>query len=135
MVLFGGRSLVVKLLTVTQVTGVRFSSATQIQKEMDIKISDRALEKFIYSLEKPTIAKTLRVIDLLEEFGNKLGMPHSKKIAGNLFELRVSGKQEVRIFYTFYESKIVLLHGFVKKTQKTPEKEKRRALEKLEHLT
>jgi phage-related protein len=98
---------------------------------MEIRILDEALEKFIYSLEKPTIAKTLRVIDLLEEFGDKLGMPHSKKITGNLLELRISGKQEIRIFYTFYEGKIILLCGFVKKAQKTPEKETKKALRKL----
>jgi len=102
---------------------------------MEIRILDEALEKFIYSLEKSAIAKTLRVIDLLEEFGDKLGMPHSKKITGNLFELRISGKQEIRIFYAFREGKIILLCGFIKKTKKTPEKEKKRALEKLEELT
>lgn len=102
---------------------------------MEIRILDESLEKFICSLEKPTIAKTLRVINLLEEFGGKLGMPHSKKIIGNLLELRIPGKQEVRIFYTFCEDKIILLHGFVKKAQKTPEKEVQKALGKLERLT
>ncbi|PIZ93073.1 MAG: type II toxin-antitoxin system RelE/ParE family toxin [Candidatus Magasanikbacteria bacterium CG_4_10_14_0_2_um_filter_41_31] len=81
------------------------------------------LEKFIFGLKKETIAKILRTIDLLENFGNKLSMPHSKKVIGNLFELRVRGQIEVRIFYVFYKETIVLLHGFVKKTQKIPVKE------------
>jgi phage-related protein len=102
---------------------------------MEIRILNESLEKFIYNLEKPTIAKTLRVINLLEEFGGKLVMPHSKRITGNLLELRISGKQEVRIFYTFCEDKIILLHGFVKKIQKTPEKEIQKALGKLKRLT
>jgi len=38
------------------------------------------LDKFIKSLEKPTIAKVLRIIDLLEKFGYNLGLPYSKKL-------------------------------------------------------
>ena len=50
-------------------------------------------------------------------------MPHSKKITGDLFELRIRGRQEIRILYTFYRSQIILLHGFIKKTPKIPPKE------------
>ncbi|MHA1658561.1 MAG: type II toxin-antitoxin system RelE/ParE family toxin [Promethearchaeota archaeon] len=84
---------------------------------MIVRIFDSSLEKFIVSLEKPTISKILRVIDLLEKFGQNLGLPHSKKIAVRLFELRIRGKQEVRIFYTFHKSQIILFHGFVKNSR------------------
>ena len=90
---------------------------------MEIKIFDSSLERFISSLEKNTIAKVLRVIDLLEEFGYSLEAPHTKKIADDIFELRIRGKQEIRILYTFQKQSVVLLHGFVKKTQKIPKKE------------
>lgn len=90
---------------------------------MKILFFDNKLEKFIWSLEKSTIAKVLRTIDLLEKFGNKLEMPHSKKIDGDLFELRVRGKQEVRIFYIFNEGGAVLLHACIKKTGKIPARE------------
>ncbi len=102
---------------------------------MKIQIFGESLEKFIKSLEKSTIAKVLRIIDLLEMFGHYLGMPHAKKISDQIFELRVRGKQEVRIFYTFYKNKIVLLHGFIKKSAKIPQKEINNALTKLKHLT
>jgi len=101
---------------------------------MEIRIFDESLEKFIKSLQKPTIAKLLRTIDLLEKFGQKLGLPHTKKISTRLFELRVPGKQEVRIFYSFHKSQIFLLHGFVKKSQKIPRREIRVALQKLKLL-
>jgi len=101
---------------------------------MEIRIFDTALEKFIKSLQKPTIAKVLRVIDLLEIFGPKLGTPHTKKISARLFELRVIGKQEIRIFYTFHKSQTFLLHGFVKKSQKIPQKEIKVAFQKLKLL-
>lgn len=98
---------------------------------MQIKIFDSILEQFIQSLEKATIAKVLRTIDLLERFGHQLGMPHSKKIGAALFELRVRGQQEIRIFYTFQNNTIVLLHGFIKKSQRIPKRELHTAHQKL----
>ena len=98
---------------------------------MEITFLDEALEKFIYSLESQTIAKVLRTIGLLEEFGNKLGMPHSKKVGAGLFELRIRGAQEIRLFYTFQKNKAVLLIGFIKKSNKIPHREIKRALNKL----
>lgn len=102
---------------------------------MNIHFFDTQLEKFINSLDEASIAKALRIIDLLEMFGRKLTLPHSKKVHAQLFELRIMGKQEVRIFYTFYKDKAVLLHGFVKKSKRIPNKEMRTALQKLRHLT
>lgn len=101
---------------------------------MEIHIFDSSLEKFIKSLQKPTIAKLLRTINLLEKFGQKLELPHTKKISTCLFELRVPSKQEVRIFYSFHKSQIFLLYGFVKKSQKIPRREIRVALQKLKLL-
>lgn len=101
---------------------------------MEVKIFDSGLGKFIQSLEKSTTAKVLRTIDLLESFGSKLGMPHSKKVAERLFELRVRGNQEVRIFYSFHKNSAVLLSGFLKKSDKTPRKEIEIALQKLKTL-
>lgn len=102
---------------------------------MEINIIDGFLDKFIYSLEKPTIAKVLRVIDLLEKFGHNLGLPHSKKVSAQLYELRIRGAQEVRLFYIFHKSRIFLLHGFIKKSQKIPRREIRFALKKRAGLT
>ena len=90
---------------------------------MEIRFTHDRLEKFIHGLKKPTIAKILRTLDLLERFGHQLGMPHSKPIESNLFELRVRGDQEVRLLYSFHNSRAIILHGFTKKTHKTPQKE------------
>jgi len=101
---------------------------------MEIHIFDTSLEDFVKSLQKSASAKVLRNIDLLEEFGARLGPPHAKKISSRLFELRIPGKQEIRIFYTFHKSQIFLLHGFVKKSQKTPQREIKIAIQKLNGL-
>ncbi len=84
---------------------------------------EKPVEKFIKTLSSPTLSKVLRSYDLLKKYGNLLSFPHSKKVGNNLFELRIRGKQEIRIFYTFRRDSIYLLHGFIKKSQKTLEKE------------
>ncbi len=89
---------------------------------MEIVFWDDSVNKFIKSLNKPTIAKTTRTIELLEFFGSKLTMPYSKKIGDNLFELRIRGAQEVRILFTFKNNKAILIHGFIKKDRKIPKR-------------
>ncbi len=89
---------------------------------MQIDLLD-SVETFLSSLQNKEIAKVLRTIELLEEFGNNLGMPHSRHMADGLLELRVRGTREIRIFYCFHKNKAVLLHACIKKTQKTLDKE------------
>lgn len=101
---------------------------------MDIIFLDDEINKFIYTLPKETIAKVLRTLDLLEKFSYKLGSPHTKKIQKNLFELRIIGKDQVRLFYTFIKPNIIVLCGFRKKSQKIPTRELRRALMKLKSV-
>lgn len=90
----------------------------------------KEVEVFIQSCEKRTIAKILRSIDLLVEFEKKLGTPHVKQIEKGLFELRVRGHQEVRIFYMIHRNNIILIHGILKKTQKIPRHEIRKAIKR-----
>ena len=101
---------------------------------MNLYFFNKDIEKFIKSLGKQTIAKILRTIDLLERFGCNLGLPHSKKISKKLFELRIHGVQEIRIFYVFYKNSVVLLHIFKKKTQKLSQKEIKIALQRFKKL-
>lgn len=84
---------------------------------------EKIVKEFIKSFDEKTVSKIGREIDLLEKHGPFLGMPHSKKLAKDLYELRVRGRQEVRIIYGFINKTIYLLHAFLKKTQKTPPKE------------
>ncbi|MFC1615767.1 type II toxin-antitoxin system RelE/ParE family toxin [Patescibacteria group bacterium] len=85
-------------------------------------IFNQSIERFIESFEKSIIAKILRTVDLLEKFEHQLGMPHSKKINKDLFELRIRGKREIRIIYSFYQNKIILLNAFIKKESKNSTK-------------
>ena len=70
-------------------------------------------------------AKAFREIDLLAEFGNALKEPYVKHIDGEIWELRIKFSSDIsRIFYFVWQADtIVLLRGFIKKTQKTPRSE------------
>ena len=60
------------------------------------------------------------------EFGWPIGMPYSRKLEKGLWEVRssLSGGRIARILFTIQDSQMILLHGFIKKTQTTPDKEK-----------
>lgn len=70
-------------------------------------------------------AKAIIKIDLLAEFGFKLTEPHVKFIKNGVYELRIKfDNNHTRIFYFFAKGKkIILTNGFIKKTNKTPSKE------------
>lgn len=102
---------------------------------MNVIFLDAKIKADLFSLEKLSISKSLKLIQLLKIFGNKLGMPYSKKILHNLYELRARGSQEVRIFYCFHQNQAVIVHFFIKKSQKTPQKEIETALARISVLT
>jgi len=60
------------------------------------------------------------------EFGWPLGMPVCKPLGGGIYEVRSSLAQNriARVlFYIDKRSRMVLLHGFIKKRQKTPQED------------
>ena len=65
--------------------------------------------------------KILTYIGALERYGTRLGKPYVKHIEGDIWELRPLSN---RIFFFYWKNnKFVLLHHFIKKSQKTPAKE------------
>ena len=91
------------------------------------------VEQFVLDLPPGLAAKYLHLTDLMIDFGANLGLPHTKAMSGGLFELRVKGKEGIaRVFYcTRVGKRIVMLHGFVKKSKKTPAKELKTAKRRL----
>lgn len=89
---------------------------------------------FINSLSPDAKSKIIGAIDLLETYGTKVGLPHAKKLTGTPFwELRILGRDSIRIFYiTVVSKKFLLLHGFIKRKQKTDKKEVKTALARLQ---
>lgn len=91
------------------------------------------VKEFIDNLKPNAKSKVINTLDLLSEFGIRLGPPKAKKVQGTeLWELRMLGKDNIRIFYVAKTNKtFLLLHGFFKKKQKTDKKEINQALERL----
>jgi phage-related protein len=83
------------------------------------------VEDFLSSVNPKMRAKLYGLLGILQEKGNTLREPYSKHVEEGIFELRCKfGSDITRIMYFFfYEGKIVLTNGFVKKTQKTPAEE------------
>ena len=101
---------------------------------MDVTFYNQKIEKELLSFKMPVSAKIYRIINLLRIYGNQLGMPYSKQIVRNLLELRVRGQQEIRIFYCFHQKQAVIIHYFIKNSQKTPKKELSLALKRVRNL-
>ena len=57
------------------------------------------------------------------EYGWPIGKPTCAPIGLGLWEVRsnLPSKRIARILFTVHEGEMILLHGFVKKTQKTPQ--------------
>lgn len=95
---------------------------------------DSPVKEFIDNLELTAQAKVRNTINLLKDFGTRLGSPHIKKLTGTkVWELRILGADSLRILYISVTGKtFLLLHGFKKKKDKTPPKEIRIAEDRLE---
>lgn len=96
------------------------------------------VQDFLYSLNPKLRAKAFRDIELLKELGTELKEPYVKPIKGKgnkgLYELRIKFSNDIaRIFYfTYFNNKLILLHGFIKKTTKTPDTEIKKARKYME---
>jgi len=84
------------------------------------------------TLQARYIGLTARMI----EHGPNLGLPHTDALGGGLFELRLKGAEGIaRVMYCLMiERQILVLHVFVRKTQKTPPRELRIARQRMKEF-
>ena len=70
-------------------------------------------------------ARYINLSGRMIEHGVNLGAPHTKAFGDGLFELRLKSAEGItRVFYcTLIGRRIVMLHSFIKKSQKTPLRE------------
>ncbi len=66
-----------------------------------------------------------RITERMQATGPNLGMPFTRSMGQGLFEIRAKGKEGIgrAFFCTLVEQKIIILHAYIKKSQKTPQKE------------
>ncbi|MDD4140523.1 MAG: type II toxin-antitoxin system RelE/ParE family toxin [Eubacteriales bacterium] len=92
------------------------------------------VKDFLISLSPKLRAKAYSDILLLKKLGANIREPFSTAIKGErykgLYELRIKFSSDIsRIFYFLYnKNNIILLHGYLKKTNKTPKRELEKAL-------
>lgn len=85
-------------------------------------------ENFLSSLEIRVRAKAMKWMEKLALEGPALPRPYADTVKGKIRELRlVFGSNCYRFLYFFVGRKIIITHGFVKKTRKLPLQEIRRA--------
>ncbi len=94
---------------------------------MDHVISyySEAVQEHILELPDTLAARYVVLTRRMLAVGPHLGEPHTKAMGEGLFELRLKGADGIaRIFYcTLIGKRIVMLHSFIKKTERTPARE------------
>ena len=83
------------------------------------------VQEDIMSLPITLQARYVGLTERMIEYGTNLGLPHTDAMGGGLFELRLKGAEGIaRVFFcTLVEKEIAMLHSYIKKSQKTPDKE------------
>ncbi|NQU65750.1 MAG: type II toxin-antitoxin system RelE/ParE family toxin [SAR324 cluster bacterium] len=80
---------------------------------------------------KKTIGEDIKTV----QYGWPLGMPLVRKLDTNLWEIRIHLRQRIaRILFTVVGDILVILHGFIKKSQKTPSGDIKLAKDRIRNL-
>jgi phage-related protein len=102
----------------------------------NVSFYNERVEAEILALPTGLLARFLRYAERMETFGPDLGMPHTRAMGSGLFELRMKAAEGIgRVLYcTLIDRRIVFLHQFVKKTDRTPPKELKIARQRMKEL-
>ncbi|EKD98194.1 MAG: hypothetical protein ACD_23C00543G0003 [uncultured bacterium] len=85
-----------------------------------------AVQEQILSLPDTLAARYIVLTRRMVALGPNLGEPHTKAFGQGLFEMRLKGAEGIaRVFFcTLVGRRIVMLHSFVKKSDRTPLRER-----------
>lgn len=93
------------------------------------------IKSYIDGLGPKSRHKIFKQFTYLHQFGVTWAIPNTKKLNNNIWELRILGKDNLRIIYSQTRvDLIVILHVFAKKSLKTPQKEIKLAVARLNQL-
>ena len=105
---------------------------------MDFTIAyySESVQEEILALPDSLAARYIVLTRRMVALGPNLGEPHTKAFGAGLFELRLKGAEGIaRVFFcTLVGKRIVMLHGFVKKSGKTPLRERKIAEARLKEI-
>ncbi len=85
----------------------------------------RPVEEWLRKQPAKVQAKFAWIFDLLEEHGMNVGEPYVAPLRGKIWEVKLEHQrvQYRLLFFPGPRRRLVMLHGFVKKKQRTPAKE------------
>jgi len=94
------------------------------------------VEEEILELPDTLAARYIVLTRRMVALGPNLGEPHTKAFGEGLFELRLKGAESIaRVFCcTLIGKRIVMLHSFVKKTDRTPARDKEIAENRMKEI-
>jgi phage-related protein len=84
--------------------------------------------KALSAADRKIIGEDIKTV----QYGWPLGMPLVRKMAPNLWEVRINLENRIaRVLFTVEDNVMVLLHGFIKKSQDTPAADLKTAMNRL----
>ena len=104
--------------------------------DYEIVYYSAAVQKQIVELPDTLAARYIVLTRRMVALGPNLGEPHTKALGNGLFELRLKGAEGIaRVFFcTLVGKRIVMLHSFVKKSERTPRREREIAETRLKEV-
>jgi len=92
---------------------------------LDDHFFNRKVERETLSFPPGILANLLHILEMIEEYGPALGKPHTSPMGDGLFEVRAKGKEGIgrSLFCSVKGKEVVILHSFIKKSQRTSKKE------------
>lgn len=91
-------------------------------KPWEVAFYSEKVERQVLAMPRGIRVRFLGLMEIMQRQGPDLGMPHTRFLGKGLYEVRAKAMEGIgRYFYcTLVDNQIVVLHCFVKKTQKTP---------------
>lgn len=102
-----------------------------------VELLNDEIEAELRALPRDMLARFQRIVDLIETQGlEHVHAPHIKHLEGNLWEMRLKGRDGISraIYVTASGKRLIVLRVFIKKTQKTPRKELAIALKRAKEV-
>jgi phage-related protein len=102
-----------------------------------VEFSNEDVKDTLYAMPDDIIARFIRIMDMIEGYGlERMREPYVKHLQGPLWEMRMKGKDGIAraAYVTATGKRVVVVHVFPKKTQKTPRREIETALRRAKEV-
>jgi len=104
--------------------------------KFSIEFFNARVQKEILSWPTGIAASFTRIAEQMVESGPNLGLPYTKPLGDGLFEIRAKGVEGIgrAFFCALVGRRILILHGFIKKSQQIPSAEMKTARQRLKEV-